>query len=98
MLLLIVSTFFLTSCGTLNGRMDGVFTPEVYPGTRVDINFISQGSGGCMGGFIPLLGYVDFPFSVIIDTVLLPGDFTYWAMERNSTTSTTNEVQNFSPK
>jgi len=47
----------------------------VYPGTRFGFNFATQnGSSG-------LIGLIDVPFSLALDTVLLPYDLTAFLPE-----------------
>jgi len=59
---LILGLLLLGGCGTIENLHLG---PSIYGGVRQDVEWMG---GQCMAG----LGFLDFPFSLVLDTVLLP--------------------------
>ena len=64
----------LSGCGTIGGLANPDYPGKVYVGIRHDINL----SHGLISG-VPawMLTMWDFPFSFVLDTVMLPGTLIY---------------------
>jgi len=64
----------LSGCGTIGGLTNPDYPGKVYVGMRHDINL----SGGLISG-VPgwMLVMWDYPFSLVLDTVFLPGTLVY---------------------
>ena len=80
------------SCVSIKARLESRnFDPPIYLGTLANIGFISKiklgkpgGGGGtfdgltrAIGNIAGLIGIVDFPFSLTLDTLLLPTDLLF---------------------
>ena len=59
-------------CGTIEDLHQG---PRIYGGVRQDVEWLG---GQCMAG----VGFLDFPFSLVLDTVLLPFTAVYSLVSR----------------
>jgi uncharacterized protein YceK len=78
--LLVVTAVLGSGCGSIGGRSRSAYYPGVYPGARCDVEFIVHHEGKDMSELWPL-AVIDFPFSAAVDTVLLPWDLPYWALQ-----------------
>ncbi len=79
LLMIIVLVNALEGCGTIR-MMPSVATPEqpkIYSGTRLDFNAISKNEESLkkFNTKAPEHPLIDFPFSIILDTVILPMTF-----------------------
>lgn len=63
-ILLFITTFFLTGCGTVLSMMENDYT--IYAGVSRDFNAIQE------GGVFSILAVIDLPLSFVLDTLLLP--------------------------
>ena len=68
--------FGLSACATIR-TMPSMYdygTPKVYSGTRLDIQALMDGGSGLakFKAQPPEYPLIDFPFSLIADTILLP--------------------------
>jgi len=71
LILLLLLTIPLGGCGTFFNMMPGRCNParaEIYGGIQSDV----QGIIGVGGPLLILCGLVDFPFSLVADTLTLP--------------------------
>jgi uncharacterized protein YceK len=56
----------LPGCGTIGNLMD---RPQIYGGVRYDCSEVARGTGPCNPGVLMVF---DVPFSLALDTVVLP--------------------------
>ena len=56
----------LGGCGTIGNLME---KPQIYGGLRYDISEVGRGTGPCNPGILMVF---DVPFSLALDTVVLP--------------------------
>jgi uncharacterized protein YceK len=76
-ILFMIAAVLCSGCGTVGGHVMGrssggeSFEPlgGVYQGVRVDYAMIAE-----LRGFWPVVGILDFPLSLVADTVILPFD------------------------
>ena len=64
----------LSGCGTIGGMTNPDYPGKVYVGIRHDINLSSGLASGVPAWMITMW---DYPFSLVADTVLLPGTLIY---------------------
>ncbi len=79
LLLLVVSVFGSAGCATIR-MMPSLATPEqpkIYSGTRLDYHAISKNEEALkkFNAKSPEHPLIDFPFSALLDTLLLPVTF-----------------------
>ncbi len=81
-ILLALLLITLQSCGSFISRMDdmGDELPIVYPGVRFDMMLIEAENPHMPKTASRIMGVIDLPFSLAIDTVLLfvYDPFVYW--------------------
>ena len=76
-------------CSSINGRGDDRFYPGPFPGLAYHQAEYANTTGGSEPSHEEverrLLGLMDFPFTLALDTALLPWDLLYRAFQRDST-------------
>jgi uncharacterized protein YceK len=95
----VLAGFLLASgCSSINGRGDSRFYPGIYPGLQyrqADYVDGSEGEPPLTWGYDDpvydkakverrLGALIDFPFSIGLDTILLPWDLPYWGLKGRS--------------
>ena len=95
----VLAGFLLASgCSSIYGRGDNRFYPGVYPGLQYRQADYVEGSKGkppLTSGYDDpvydrakserrLGALIDFPFSIALDTILLPWDLAYWGLKGRS--------------
>jgi len=96
--ILAVAWLMGSGCSSINGREESRFYPGVYPGLRyhaADYTAGTEGSEPLRSGYDDpvhekekterrIAALIDWPFSFVLDTALLPWDALYWALKTDS--------------
>ncbi|WP_347253826.1 YceK/YidQ family lipoprotein [Leminorella grimontii] len=80
--IILLTTLFLTGCGSIITRSTHYDNYYVYPGVRESVKELNYQCGaggvaamGCIGnGLVKPFIIIDLPFTFVVDTVLLPVD------------------------
>lgn len=89
-----------SGCSSVKSRGDSDFYPGIYPGMRYHQTEYRWGeprttphgpdegqdhNEWVIENYHVIGGVIDFPFTLVLDTVLLPWDLPYWAFHKPST-------------
>ncbi len=85
---------FLSCCFTIVTVSDEIETNKIYSGTRANIVIIgsSYDHPHGPGPMFRYLGLLDFPFSLVADTVILPYTIAYTILAQDSTDADSTEA------
>ena len=93
--ILIASFLFITaSCSSTIARNSGSvkYYPKTYPGIKMDYNIITHSSGKTFEFMLQIGPIIDFPFSLVLDTLLFPYD--YQALKDSEKSKEKDRVKN----
>jgi uncharacterized protein YceK len=68
---ILISCLFITGCMSLGGTFADDRCNKIYAGTSIDIDYLVNNSGGHGITNVPFI-IIDLPFSLVMDTLLLP--------------------------
>lgn len=74
LILLLAALAFLGGCGTIGGMANADYKSKVYVGLRHDISITTEKDKPAT---IWIFNILDYPFSLVLDTVCLPGTLVY---------------------
>ena len=88
----LAAVLLLPSCSSIGLTLATWPNPRAYKGTQYDISVVANGRDLFFGWFAPVIGAIDLPLSLVMDTVLLPVNLVQWALLEDTSDEGDNSI------